>query len=83
MCLPLIARVLAVAGDQAEVELQAGERAKVNRIIQPDVSPGQTVLVDRGMIVEVIAPEQLPELLELYAVLAQSWEEADEEVADD
>ena len=74
MCLPLLGSVLAVDGDYAEVTLDDGEAVRVNRVIHPDASPGQHVLIDRGLIVEVLRPEQLPELRELYAVLAASWD---------
>ena len=75
MCLPLVGHILAVDGDYAEVALEGGEQVRVNRVIHPDAAPGQPVLIDRGLIVEVLSPEQLPELRELYAVLAQSWDE--------
>lgn len=75
MCLPLVGQVLTVDGDYADVTLDDGEAVRVNRVIHPDASPGQHVLIDRGLIVEVLAPEQLPELRELYAVLAASWDE--------
>ena len=81
MCLPLVGHVLAVDGDYAEVALEDGEQVRVNRVIHPDAAPGQHVLIDRGLIIEVLAPEQLAEVRELYAVLAQSWDA--EEMAGD
>ncbi|HEX5501873.1 MAG TPA: HypC/HybG/HupF family hydrogenase formation chaperone [Thermomicrobiales bacterium] len=77
MCLPLIARVVAVAGDRAEVRLLEGQTARVALALAPDAAVGQYVLLDRGAIIEVVAPEQVEALLAFYAELADLWEGED------
>ena len=77
MCLPLIARVLAVEGDHAVVELLDGKTVRANPGLQPDVSVDQYVLLDRGLIIEVIAVEQVEDMLAFYNELTQLWAEED------
>lgn len=79
MCLPLVARVIAVDGERAEVELHDdGQHARVSLALWPDVAVGAHVLVDRGMIIEVVDPAQLDALLALYAELAQMWDSTED-----
>ncbi len=73
MCLPLIAQVLSVEEMQAEIRLLEGQVTKVNAILAPDVQRGEYVLVDRGMIIEVVAPEQVQEMLAFYTELTDLW----------
>jgi len=73
MCLPLIAQVLSVDGMTAEIRLLEGQVTTVNAILEPDVAHGEYVLVDRGMIIEVIAPEQVQEMLAFYTELTELW----------
>ena len=77
MCLPLIASVLAVEGDHAVVELLDGKIVRANPALQPDVSVDQYVLLDRGLIIEVIAVEQVEDMLAFYNELTQLWAEED------
>jgi hydrogenase maturation factor len=77
MCLPLIARVLTVEGDRATVELLEGERVRASTALHPDVTTGQHVLLDRGLIIEVIAAEQVATLIEFYSELTDLWAEED------
>lgn len=77
MCLPLIARIIAVGGDYAEAELLEGERVRVSTALHPDVTIDQYVLLDRGMIIELIAADQVEEMLQFYAELTQMWEKED------
>ncbi len=77
MCLPLIARVVAVEGDLATVTLLEGETVRVNPILQPDVAPGEYVLLDRGLIIETIAVDQVEEMLRFYAELGEMWAQED------
>ncbi|MGI8549891.1 MAG: HypC/HybG/HupF family hydrogenase formation chaperone [Dehalococcoidia bacterium] len=80
MCLPLVARVSVVEGEQAEVELLGdGGQAQVSLALYPDIVAGQYVLVDRGMVIEAIEPAQAEELLAFYTELGQMWDQ--EEVA--
>lgn len=73
MCLPLIARVITIEDDYATVELLEGETVRAGTAIQPDVAAGQYVLLDRGMIIEVIAADQVEEMLRFYAELTEMW----------
>ena len=75
MCIPLVARVLAVEGQLAEIELVEGEVVRANIALHPDVNAGQYVLVDRGLILEMIEPDQVEDILSFYTELNQLWEE--------
>lgn len=77
MCLPLIARVVTAEGDFATVALLEGETTRVSRALQPDVTEGQYVLLDRGLIIETIAVEQVQDMLAFYTELTQMWAEED------
>ncbi len=77
MCLPLIARVQAVEDQFAQVKLLEGELVRVNATLQPDVRVGEFVLLDRGLIIEVIAAEQVEEMLRFYAELTEMWAKED------
>jgi hydrogenase expression/formation protein HypC len=77
MCLPLIARIIAVEGEHAEAELLEGERVRVSTALYPDVTVDQYVLLDRGMIIELIDADQVEEMLQFYTELTQMWEKED------
>lgn len=77
MCLPLIARIIAVDGERAEAELLEGERVRVSTALHPEVATAQYVLLDRGMIIEIIAEDQVEEMLQFYAELTAMWETED------
>lgn len=77
MCLPLIARVTAIEDEYATVELLEGETVRVSIAIKPDVAVGQYVLLDRGMIIEVIDADQVEEMLQFYTELTEMWEKED------
>ncbi len=77
MCLPLIARIVAIEDEYAIVELLEGETVRVSTAIQPNVAVGQYVLLDRGMIIEVIDANQVEEMLQFYAELTAMWETED------
>ncbi|MDQ3693538.1 MAG: HypC/HybG/HupF family hydrogenase formation chaperone [Chloroflexota bacterium] len=77
MCLPLIARVQSIEGGLANVRLLEGEEVRVNAGLQPDVTAGEYVLLDRGLIIEVIAPEQVAQMLEFFTELTELWSKED------
>ncbi len=79
MCIPLIAQVVSVSDGIAEVDLVAGERVRADVTLHPTVSASQWVLVDRGLIIEVIDAEQAESMIEFYADLSAFWD--DQEVA--
>ena len=73
MCIPLIARVIEVADGMAEVELVGGKPARANVALHPDVAAGQYVLLDRGLVLEVIDAEQAESILAFYSDLEDMW----------
>ncbi len=73
MCLPLIAQVLSVDERGAEIRLLEGQVTTVNAILEPDVKRGEYVLVDRGMIIEIVAAEQVQEMLDFYTELSNMY----------
>ncbi|HEY8292666.1 MAG TPA: HypC/HybG/HupF family hydrogenase formation chaperone [Thermomicrobiales bacterium] len=77
MCLPLIACVVTIEDEYATVELLEGEVVRASTAIQPDVAVGQYVLLDRGMIIEVIDADQVEEMLQFYTELTEMWEKED------
>ncbi len=77
MCIPLIARVRSLSNTVAEAELVDGRIVQVNAGLQPDVQVGAHVLLDRGLIVEVIPADQVEEMLEFYTELTNLWSEQD------
>ncbi|MGI8912870.1 MAG: HypC/HybG/HupF family hydrogenase formation chaperone [Chloroflexota bacterium] len=77
MCLVLPARVLAVAGQSAEIELTGGKRVSVDITLCPDVAVDQYVLFDRGMVLEVISAEEAAAILEMYEQIGQLLADAD------
>ncbi|MFO7272712.1 HypC/HybG/HupF family hydrogenase formation chaperone [Sphaerobacter thermophilus] len=77
MCIPLVARVRSVGDGVAEVELIEGEVVQVSTALFPDVAVDEHVLLDRGLIIEVVTPEEAERLLSFFADLASLWEEED------
>ncbi|ACZ39913.1 HypC/HybG/HupF family hydrogenase formation chaperone [Sphaerobacter thermophilus] len=77
MCIPLVARVRSVSDGVAEVELIEGEVVQVSTALFPDVAVDEHVLLDRGLIIEVVTPEEAERLLSFFADLASLWEEED------
>ena len=67
MCLAVPQQVISVQGDHADVEQSDGQRATVNCMLQPDIRPGDYVLVDRGLIIEKIEPAEAAAILQMYA----------------
>lgn len=77
MCLPQVARVLGFESQLARVELLEGAVVRVDPALHPGVRAGEYVLLDRGLIVEVIDAEQVEDLLSLFSELGQLWAEED------
>jgi hydrogenase assembly chaperone HypC/HupF len=76
MCQILPARVVALEGERAEVELQGGARASANLLLESDVAVGDHVLVDRGVVVKKVAPEEAAAILAIYAEMSELLGEA-------
>lgn len=77
MCLVLPAKVLAVHGQTADVELYGGMQATVSLAVQPDVAIGEYVMVDRGLVLSVIEPDEVETILAMYEEIGQLLTEAD------
>lgn len=77
MCLPLIGQVIARADDIATVRLLSGATVRVNPVLCPTVQPGEHVLLDRGLIVEVITAEQAGEMVRLLSEIEALWDQED------
>ncbi len=73
MCIPLIARIRSVSKTAAQAELVDGRIVNVNTGLRPDVQVGAHVLLDRGLIVEVIEADQVEETLQVYQELTDMW----------
>ena len=77
MCLKLPARVISVDGLQAEVEMFGGMRITADTTLRPDVSAAQYVLVDRGLVIEIIDADEADAILAMYEEIGQMLAEAD------
>ncbi len=73
MCIPLIARIRSISKTVVQAELADGRIVNVNPGLQPDVQVGVHVLLDRGLIVEVIQADQVEEMLAFYQELTDMW----------
>lgn len=81
MCLVLPARVIAVNGQQAVVELHGGMEATANIALNPDVAVGQYVLVDRGLIVRIIEAAEAAAIIAMYDEIGELLEAAEADVS--
>ena len=69
MCLALPARIVALDGDDATVDL-GGVRKAVSIALTPGVAVGDYVIVHVGHAIGVIDPEEAERTLALFAELA-------------
>jgi hydrogenase maturation factor len=78
VCQILPAKVIAVDGERAQVELHGGLRASASCVLQPDLAAGDHVLVDRGIVLKKVAPEEVVAILAIYAEMGELLRAADE-----
>ncbi len=78
MCLVPPARVIAVNGQEAAVELHGGMQATVSIALQPDVAAGHYVLVDRGLVIRVIDAAEAEAIIAMYDEIGDLLDAADE-----
>jgi len=78
MCLILPSRVIAVQGGEATIELPNGVQSSVSTALVPDVAIGDYVLVDRGLVLKTIEPDEAEAILTMYAELGELMEEEPE-----
>ncbi len=77
MCLVLPALVIAVNGQEATVELHGGMQATANLTLRPNVAVGQFVMVDRGMVLEIIEAAEAAAIIAMYEEIGELLEAAD------
>jgi len=77
VCQILPARVIALHGERAEVELHGGLRATASCVLHADLAVGDHVLVDRGVVLEKLAPEEAGAIVAIYAEINDLLAEAD------
>ncbi len=75
MCLALPARIVALDGDDATVDL-GGVRKAVSVALTPGVALGDYVIVHVGHAIGVVDPEEAAHTLALFAELAATEERA-------
>ncbi|HET9822576.1 MAG TPA: HypC/HybG/HupF family hydrogenase formation chaperone [Burkholderiaceae bacterium] len=73
MCLALPARIVALDGDAATVDL-GGVRKAVSVALTPGVAVGDYVIVHVGHAIGVVDPEEAARTLALFAELAATEE---------
>ncbi len=73
MCLPIIAQVQFVTGSIAEIKLLEGQVTTVNTTLAPEVKEGDYVIVDRGLIIEIVGAEQVQEMLQFFKELTDMY----------
>lgn len=78
MCQILPAKVIAVDGESAQVELHGGLRASASCVLQPDLIVGDHVLVDRGIVLKKVAPEEVVAIFAIYAEMGELLRAVDE-----
>ncbi|MBI2939846.1 MAG: HypC/HybG/HupF family hydrogenase formation chaperone [Chloroflexi bacterium] len=74
VCLALPGRVTEVDEGEADVELIGGRRVRASRLLCPDLAVGHYVLLDRGMVLDMIDRTAAEELAALHAALARALE---------
>jgi hydrogenase expression/formation protein HypC len=83
MCLAVPARVIAITGDEAHVDM-SGVRLHISVALTPEVRVGDYVLVHTGFAINVLDEEEALETLNLFKELEayrdQPPEEPDREV---
>jgi hydrogenase assembly chaperone HypC/HupF len=78
MCQILPARVIGLEGERASVELRGGARASASCVLLDDLIVGDHVLVDRGVVIRKVAPEEAAAIIAIYAEMGDLLEEVDE-----
>lgn len=75
MCLAIPAQVVSIDGQTAVVEMAGGRRLEANLALLPDTPVGAHVLLDRGLVVEVIAAEDAAAVLAIYTEIERAFAE--------
>ena len=68
MCISLPGTVVAIRGPAALIKT-AGTGRWCNALLQPDLAPGDRVLVHAGLVVQVLSSEQARDIEEAFAEL--------------
>ena len=83
MCLAVPARVLAIQGQEAEVDI-GGVRRRISVLLTPEACAGDYVLIHTGFAINIVDEQEAQETLKLFAEIeamgAQASETPDDEV---
>lgn len=77
MCLAVPVQVVAVDGEEAEVDI-GGVRRRISIVLTPEVKAGDYVLLHTGYAINVIDKEEAQETLKILAEMARLDEEITE-----
>jgi hydrogenase assembly chaperone HypC/HupF len=78
MCQILPARVVGLDGERAHIELHGGAHASASCVLLDDLVAGDHVLVDRGVVIKKVAPEEAAAIVAIYAEMSELLEAAGE-----
>ena len=82
MCVAVPVQVLAIEGQEAEVEL-SGVRRRVSVVLTPEVQVGQYVLLHTGFAIGVLDDQEAQETLAMFDQIAAGTEGAVSETPHD
>jgi hydrogenase assembly chaperone HypC/HupF len=77
MCQILPARVVGIDGENAHIELHGGLRATASCVLHSDLAIGDHVLVDRGIVLKKVDPQEAEAIVAIYAEIGELMKEAD------
>jgi hydrogenase expression/formation protein HypC len=77
VCLKIPARVVSIDGRLAELELPDGTRASADLVLCPEAAVDQYVLVDRGLVLQVIETAEAEALVAMYEEIGQLLDQED------
>jgi hydrogenase maturation factor len=69
--------VVAIDGENAQVELHGGLRATASCVLHSDLAAGDHVLVDRGIVLKKVEPEEAAAIVAIYAEIGELMKDVD------
>ena len=82
MCLAVPARVLAIQGQEAEVDI-GGVRRRISVLLTPEACAGDYVLIHTGFAINIVDEQEAQETLKLFAEIEAMGAQASEEPGDE